>query len=293
MLASVAAGSRNAGSTSASFSISRRAATTAEYADAVSFSASASSAAVAPLSNGPCWPAARALPASLRLPFAERERFELGDLKPHELDLGLPLRARRAAALELLDECVPRGEALRHGGGDRCKLFVRVEQRALIAGIEQGLVGMLAVDVDEQAAERLQVLEIHGLAVDEGTRPPIRADEPAQRARRVVVEPALGEPAESTVVFRHVERHADLRTLRVVANGGGVRSVAQGEPERIDENGFAGARLAGHDVQAAAELDFDFVNDGVVLYADQAQHGLLAATVRPIAARAPPIQLRA
>ena len=96
---------------------------------------------------------------ALRLAIDERERFELGDLKTQQLDLGLPLRARGAPVLELLDERLPRRETLGDRGCDRRDVVVGVEQGALVAGVEQRLVRVLTVDVDEQAAERLQVLE--------------------------------------------------------------------------------------------------------------------------------------
>ena len=86
---------------------------------------------------------------------------------------------------------------------------------------------------------------------------------------------------------RHVERHADLGALGALPNGARVGAVAEREAERVDEDRLAGAGLAGHDVEAAAELDLDLVDDGVVLDADQAQHGPLAAEAGAIAARAP------
>ena len=116
---------------------------------------------------------------ALGLAIGESQRFELGNLKTRELDLGFPLRARGAAILELLDERVPSGEILRDSLRERRDLVVRVEQRALVAGVEQGLVRVLALDVDEQSAERLQVLKVHGLTVDERSRAPVGADEPA------------------------------------------------------------------------------------------------------------------
>ena len=51
---------------------------------------------------------------------------------------------------------------------------------------------VLPVNVDEQAAERFQVLQVDGLPIDERSRAAVGADEPAQRAGGAIVEPALG-----------------------------------------------------------------------------------------------------
>ena len=89
----------------------------------------------------------------LRLPVGKLECVELRDLKTQQLDFGLPLRARRAPVLELLEQRLPRREALGYRRRERRYLFVRVEQCALVAGVEQRLMRVLAMNVDEQAAE--------------------------------------------------------------------------------------------------------------------------------------------
>ncbi len=62
----------------------------------------------------------------LRLAIDECERFELGRLgSAVELDFALPLRARRAAVLELLEQGLPHCELLRHRRRQRCNVLVR------------------------------------------------------------------------------------------------------------------------------------------------------------------------
>ena len=147
-----------------------------------------------------------------------------------------------------------------------------VEEGALRARVEQRLMLVLAVDVDEQTAEKLEVLQRRGLAVDERARAAVGADHAAQRALRPLVEAALPKPVDRRVPRWAVELHADLRALGARAHGARVGAIAEREAERVHEDRLAGAGLAGHHAEAARELELDLVDDRVVPDLDQAQH---------------------
>src|SRR5690606_25443179 len=137
---------------------------------------------------------------------------------------------------------------------------------------EQRLVRVLAVDVDEQRADVLQVRERNRPVVHERARAAFLADDPPERAAVLVFEAELLEPRERGMARRALEQHADLGALGAVADDARVRAIAEHEAERVDENRLARARLAGHDAHAVAELELDLVDDGEALDADEAQH---------------------
>ncbi len=75
----------------------------------------------------------------------------------------LALRRAGEIPLRLLPGSIGRGDP----SGQVFEPGVRVEQLTLAGSLEQRLVGVLAVDVDQQTTENLQVLQRHRLAVDE------------------------------------------------------------------------------------------------------------------------------
>ena len=112
-------------------------------------------------------------------------------------------------------------------------------------------------------------------------------------ALRAVVESALAKPIDRRVPVRAVELHADLGSLGARAHRARVGAVSERQPESVDENRLAGARLAGHHAEAALELELDLVDDGVVPDLDQAQHRSGARDGRIAAIRSAPVELRA
>ena len=123
---------------------------------------------------------------------------------------------------------------------------------------------VLTVNVDEKIPERPQILQRHGMTVDERARAALGADQAANEAAVVLIESLLTQPRSGRVVGIAVEQHADLGTSRALANSAGVGAIAQRQSERIDEYGFSCAGLTGHDAHARLELELDLVDDGVV-----------------------------
>ena len=122
-----------------------------------------------------CSRAGRARRAGARARRVDREGFELGDLKTQQLELGLPLPlGGRRLSRSLHSVCQRRRSAtVLASRRRRARPAARADCR-----VEQRLMRVLPMNVEQQAAERLQVLKVDGLAVDECTRSPIGATTP-------------------------------------------------------------------------------------------------------------------
>ena len=112
---------------------------------------------------------------------------------------------------------------------------MRVQELALISRVEQRLMRMLPMNVEQQPAERLQVLKCDGLVVDECTRSTFIVDHAPQSARSSVIEAMLTQPHDRRVLFGAVEDHADFSAIGALPDRVRICSVAEGEPERVDE----------------------------------------------------------
>jgi hypothetical protein len=76
-------------------------------------------------------------------------------------------------------------------------------------GLEQGLVFVLAVDVDQQFAQRFEIAERAGRAVDVAAAAAFGGDHPAQDAQ-AVVQVALGQPGMRLGNVHQVEGGEDV-----------------------------------------------------------------------------------
>ena len=118
------------------------------------------------------------------------------------------------------------------------------------------------MNIDERFAELTQRLHRHRLAVHIRARAPVGADDPPQQhAFVLVLDRLLGEPGARGGIVRDGERRGDFGALRAVPHDFGAGAAAGREQQRIDENGFARAGLAGEHRQSGAELQLDSVDD--------------------------------
>ena len=119
-----------------------------------------------------------------------------------------------------------------------------------------------------------------GMAVDQGTRAAVGLDQAAQHhGTRIAGKIALGQPGTK----RRGERELgdDVGAGRALTHHAGIAAAAQRELQRVDEDGLAGAGLAGEHGEARPELEFERVDDDEVPQAQGKQHG---RTTRPQAA---------
>ena len=108
--------------------------------------------------------------------------------------------------------------------------------------------GIYGEQIDEELAERFKLLQGHGVAVDESTRPAVGIDDPSQQAGIVFVERIFLEPFDRSRDVVDRELRTELGALRPVAYELTAAAIAQHEAKGIDdaawEKEWSAARLA-------------------------------------------------
>jgi hypothetical protein len=131
---------------------------------------------------------------------------------------------------------------------------------------------VLAVDVDQALAQLAQLADGGRAAVDPGAALALGVDTAAQQQRSfaVIVEAGLGQPGGQRPWA--VELGGDLGARRALAHHAGVGAVAERELQRVDQDGLAGARLAGQRGEAGLQLQLECRHDDDVAQRQAAQH---------------------
>ncbi len=137
----------------------------------------------------------------------------------------------------------------------------------------QRLVGVLAVQVHQPLAERGELRERHRLAVDESARAALRIEHAThQHLALVAGQRVLREPGAYAGCVGHVERGGQLRPLGARTNLANLETVAEQQPERVEQDRLACAGLAGQHGESGIELDIERVDEHEVADRQQAQH---------------------
>ena len=131
---------------------------------------------------------------------------------------------------------------------------------------------VLAVNVDQQVAQRAQLGQRRVVTVDEGLAAPVGVEHAPDQALVVGVHFVVGEPGARSAGERQAEFERDLGAFAAGAQAGRVGAVAGGQPDRIEQNGFSGAGLPGQRGQPAVEVDLQAVDDREVADLDGFQH---------------------
>ena len=147
-----------------------------------------------------------------------------------------------------------------------------VEQVALVAASRQRLEFELAVDVEQVLAERAQRLHRHGLAVDVSATASVGGDAPSQDDFTFVRDFLFREPGQRTGVARDVEGCGHFGPLGTVAHRAAVGATTHGEQQRVDEDRFSRAGLAGERREARSELELHGLDDREIANLQLAQH---------------------
>ncbi len=201
------------------------------------------------------------------------QRFELRQLKAQIVKAGSGILARFHFGLNLAAK--PRVGAVSAGYGfhQLGMAGVLVQHPQLLVAAQKRVVRMLAVNIDQQLAEKLQRADGDGDAIDEGARATIRAHDPAQYAltfrvfnlqRLQCLFQRGGSPG--------LEHRADLGPLAPGAHRLAAAAAARHQRQRVDQNGFARARLAGERGGSGAELQIDVVDDSEISNGKLNQH---------------------
>ncbi len=152
-----------------------------------------------------------------------------------------------------------------HGGGQRLRAGIGIEHLALGLRTQQRVMRLLAVDVEQEVGRVLQLRQRRRAAVDEGARAAAGVDHATQDQRAVVGgEAGFIEPGRQCWQAVDGEFNRDFRTGGAAAYHAAFGAVTQRQRQRIDQDGFAGAGLAGEDGQPRREIKLDRFDQQVV-----------------------------
>ena len=159
-----------------------------------------------------------------------------------------------------------------------------IEDRAVPRGIEQSALVMLAMDLDQFVAELAQQRDADRLVVDEGTRAAVARLYAAQNEIALGIETVVAENGAGGMRRGHVEDGGDAALLDALPDKPAIGTRADGKPERVEKNGFAGARLARQRAQAALERQFQSIDENDVADGQGGEHQtrLMAGSRRPM-----------
>ena len=147
-----------------------------------------------------------------------------------------------------------------------------IEQAPMRGGIDQRALVMLAVNLDQRAADRFQRLHRDRLVVDEGAGAAIGELHAAQDHFTGVVEAVVGEDRGRRMPLRHIEHGDDLALLRAVAHQAGVAAAAERQRKGIEQDRFARAGFAGQYRQPFGEFDIEPLDQDDVADRQTRQH---------------------
>src|SRR5690606_2843120 len=132
---------------------------------------------------------------------------------------------------------------------------------------------MLAVNIDDQLANGLEVGLRAGAAIDIATGAALGSDYPAQDARTVTVQVALSEPGAGFGNVRQVEAGENVRLVGSGAYYAAVGAIAEAQAQGVEHDRLAGAGLATDGAHAGIQFEVQVVDDGVVVNGQVHQHG--------------------
>ena len=220
--------------------------------------------------------------AELRpLALAHRERGELVPARLEDLALGgrpASVDPGRVASLARRTPLPPRVAGLLR---QRRESAERVDELALRLRGRERLVRVLAGDLDQPLAERLQLRERRGRAVDPRAASALRIEHAAQEDLAVAFgEPLLGQPRAHRRRVVDVERGRELGALGAGADLARLEADAEQEAERVEQDRLARAGLAGERREAGLELELEGAHDDEIADRQQPQH--LQSAPRPL-----------
>ena len=177
-----------------------------------------------------------------------------------------------------------------HGESLRLQSAMHVEKVAMRRRIDERAVVMLSVDLDQRAGDHAQRLRADGLIVDEGARAPVRHLHAPQHEIAVDVDRLFVRYLSRHMIGRRVEHSRHLPLRLAAAHQRAVAARAEGEREGVEQDRFAGARLAGEHGQAAGELDVQPIDENDVADGEGNEHAVtrLAYLPEPLKPRAQP-----
>ena len=173
--------------------------------------------------------------------------------------VGLAGGARHAGAM-LVEQRVggaPRLPQLLERGNVPFEPCKRIKQAAVGRGIDQRPLIMLAMNFHQCGADRFQGLHADRLVVDEGAGAAVGKLHPSQDHLAGIVEAIVAEDGGGRMPLRDIEHRGDLALFGAVTDQAGIAAAAERQRERIEQDGFARAGLAGQNGKAPGKFDIE------------------------------------
>ena len=149
---------------------------------------------------------------------------------------------------------------------------INVEERAMRSPIEEPSLVELSLDFDQRIAELAQQTDADGLVVHVGTRSAIVAQDPAQHDGGICRQVLIAQQIDKGMAVRDLKRGGHAAALDAGAQHAAFRSGTQRHAQRIKQNGFTRAGLAGQDTQSLRERHIQPVDKDDVSNAERGQH---------------------
>ena len=215
----------------------------------------------------------------LDLAILQRKRVEFIELKSQQVEARSAIRLSGQQRLDALCQRPPLDVVRRHDGAVVQQSAEMIEQIALHVPAAQRLVEVLAMNVEQQLAERLELGHGHRVAVDEGPRPAIGINNAPEQAVAFEIEGLFLQPTADGGQGRDVELRCELGTHGAIADELGAAALAKHESKGVDENGLARAGLAGQHGHALGEFEVDAIDDREITNLQVHQHGQVSSVV--------------
>ena len=156
-----------------------------------------------------------------------------------------------------------------------------IEQGAVPGGIEKRGVIPRTMDLDQGLANAAQQVDAHRLVVEIGAASTLAVKHPAQDHDLAFPEAVLLQEPPRGVPGGHLELGAYRGPVSAVTHQRAAAAAAEGEPQSIEQDRFAGAGLAGKDVEARSQAQIEPVDEDDVPNGEPEQHRRLASSGGP------------
>ena len=142
----------------------------------------------------------------------------------------------------------------------------------MAGGVQQLLAVVLAVDVQQTAAQLPQLSHGDGPSIQTAGVASVPLDLPLEQQFLPLVHAVVRQPAQGRQTGEH---RRDQGGLGPGADELPAGPLAQHGADGIDNNGLARPRLAGEDIQSAVKADIRRFDDGDIFNVQQGKHGVL------------------
>ena len=123
----------------------------------------------------------------------------------------------------------------------------------MAGGVREAHLLVLALNFHQQRPDAAQQADAYGMVVDEGAGATVLGDDPAQHDLVFGRQTVLFQHGGHRMIVRRREACGDAGLFGGCAHQASFRPRTKGQAEAVEQDGFAGAGLAGQDSQARVE----------------------------------------